>query len=352
MREFLVDKVSDVRQGDRDVGMDIMGSLAATSYQDDNAKGNTQRGTKLTDDEIIGNAFIMFLAGHETTANVLHFTLLELANNPAAQRQMQQDVDAIFGTGDPDTWDYEEATNAMMGSMLAAVMNETLRMMPPVVEVPKVVNPEQGDQTITIDGVKHILPAGMYVGLGVASAARNRRYWPSTKPSRVSGEPTDLNDWVPERWFRPSPKDEQSYTPIEGATAADEYFGGCTGSDSGSDTSTQLFRPVRGSFIPFSDGPRSCLGRRIAQIEIIATLAVIFQRYSIENAVDEWAGEEEVSQMTQREKEELYGKATKRSRETLRQAQSVVTLKLHGGKHVPVRLVKRGQERFVNWIDT
>ena len=350
MNEFLVDKVKDVRQGDKDVGMDIMGSLAATSYQEDDAKGKAQRGAKLTDDEIIGNAFIMFLAGHETSANVLHFTILELANNPAAQRQLQRDVDAILGDGDPSTWDYEEATNAMMSSMLAAAMNETLRMMPPVVEVPKVVSPELGDQTITIDGAKHALPAGMYVGLNVASVARNPRYWPS-KPSKTGDEPTDLDDWVPERWFRPSLKDDQPHSRNGGrAEKADgeEY----SEDSSGSETSAQLFRPVRGSYIPFSDGARSCLGRRIAQIEIIATLAVIFQRYSVENAVDEWAGDEEVSRMTRSEKEELYGKATRRSRETLRQAQSVVTLKLHNGKHVPVRLVRRGQERFVSWIDT
>lgn len=346
MREFLADKIEDVQRGDKEIGMDIMRSLVATSYQD--AQGQAEatpksRSTsaKLSDDEIIGNAFIMFLAGHETSANILHFALLELANNPESQRNLQRDIDTILGGSDPNTWDYDEKVNAMMSSMIGATMNEMLRLMPPVVEVPKMVSPGQ-DQVITIDGKKHVLPGGMYAGVNAASIQRNPRYWPS-RPSKISDSPTDVNDWVPERWFRPSLKDDR---PIEGGADTDELGGGEL------DVTAQLFRPARGSFVPFSDGPRSCLGRRIAQIEIIATLAVIFQQYSIENAVDDWASDEEVARMTREEKEEVYGRATARSRETIRGATSTITLKLHGGKFVPIRVVRRGQERFVSWIDS
>ncbi|EMR62178.1 putative cytochrome p450 protein [Eutypa lata UCREL1] len=347
--KFLADKVEDVRQGDKGVGMDIMRSLVATSYEDEQSKGKTSKSkgassAKLTDDEIIGNAFIMFLAGHETSANILHFVLLELANNPGAQRELQKDIDTILGGSDPSTWEYDEKVNAMMASMLGATMNEMLRLMPPVVEVPKMVSSTQ-DQMITLDGEKHTLPSGMYIGLNIANVQRNPRYWPS-KPSKI-GDSQDLNDWVPERWFRPSLKDEQSIK--DGADTED--FGG-NDAIAGADTGAQLFRPTRGSFVPFSDGARSCLGRRIAQIEIIATLAVLFQQYSVENAVDDWASDEEVERMTREQKEEVYQKATQRSRQTLRGATSVITLKLHGGKSVPIRMVRRGQEKFVNWIDS
>ncbi|KAI1077338.1 cytochrome P450 [Whalleya microplaca] len=338
MNEFLRDKVEDIRQGDKEVGMDIMGSLVATSYQEEEAKAKGTKG-KLKDSEIIGNAFIMFLAGHETTANVIHFTLLELANNPAAQRRLQKDIDAILGDTDPSTWDYGEKINAMMASMMGACMNETLRVMPPVVEIPKMVSRNQ-DQVVVIDGEKHMLPRGMYVGLTVPAVQRNPRFWP-TKSSEISNSPHDLDDWVPERWFRASLTDTQS---VEGADTED--FGGYAGPD----TSAQLYRPIPGSYIPFSDGARSCLGRRIAQVEIIAALAVIFQKYSIENVVDELASDEEVERMTREEKAELYRKVTQSSRQTLRHASSLITLKLNSGAYVPVRLVKRGEERFVNWI--
>ncbi|KAH8167926.1 hypothetical protein CIB48_g300 [Xylaria polymorpha] len=340
MQEFLQQKVKDLRRGDKEIGMDIMGSLVATSYQDNQGKA----GIRMDDSEIIGNAFIMFLAGHETTANVMHFSMLELANNPAAQRRLQQDIDTILGRDtDPATWNYEEKVGVMQASMLGAVLNETLRVVPPVVEVPKKTSPTKA-QTITVDGVKRTLPPNTYLGLCVSACQRNPGYWPA-RPSKITGAPGDLDDWVPERWFRPSLKQDEKQSldlPEE------EDFGGYAGPD----TSASMFRPARGSYIPFSEGPRSCLGRRLAIVEVLAALAVIFQKYSIENAVDDWASNEEVARMSQDEKATLYKKAVARSREILTSCETRVTLKLHNGHHVPLRLVKRGEERFVNWFDS
>ncbi|KAI0199810.1 cytochrome P450 [Astrocystis sublimbata] len=339
MQEFLQEKVQDVRRGDKDIGMDIMGSLVATSYQD--KQDGAKAGVQLDDSEIIGNAFIMFLAGHETTANVMHFSMLELANNPPAQRRLQQDIDTILGRDtDPATWDYEEKVNAMAGSMLGAVMNETLRVLPPVLEIPKKTTPTK-PQTLTIDGVKRTLPANTYLGLCVSAASHNPGYWPA-RPSKITGAASDLDDWVPERWFRPSLKQDESSPAAE-----DEDWGGYTGPD----TSASMFRPARGSFIPFSDGARSCLGRRLAVSEVIAALAVIFQKYSIENDVDEWASKEEVARMSQDEKDTVYKKSVKRSREVLASCESRVTLKVYNGQKVPLRLVLRGEERFVDKFD-
>ncbi|KAI8628889.1 cytochrome P450 [Xylariaceae sp. FL1651] len=341
MKEFLQEKVKDVRRGDKDIGMDIMGSLVATSYQEKQDKAKA--GIEMDDSEIIGNAFIMFLAGHETTANVMHFTLLELANNPATQRQLQQDIDTILGRdSDPATWDYDEKLGAMQASMLGAIMNETLRLMPPVTDIPKKTTPTQ-EQSITIDGVRHTLPPNMYIGLCVSAGQRNPRWWPS-KPSKITNAPNDLNDWVPERWFRPSLKEaEKDYKNLPET----EDFGGYAGPD----TSASMFRPVRGSYVPFSDGARSCLGRRIAIVEVLAALAVIFQKYSIENAVDDWASDDEVARMDRQQRVELYQKATQRSRDVLASCEARITLKLYNGRFVPLRLVKRGEERFVNLVD-
>ncbi|KAI1123227.1 cytochrome P450 [Nemania abortiva] len=340
MQEFLQEKAQNIRRGEKEVGMDIMGSLVATSYQEEGGKA----GIKMNDSEIIGNAFIMFLAGHETTANVMHFSMLELANNPAAQRRLQQDIDTILGRDtDPATWNYEEKVGAMQASMLGAVMNETLRVLPPVMEVPKKTTPTKA-QTVTIDGAKYTLPPNTYLGLCVSASQRNPRCWPA-RPSKITGAPDDLNDWVPERWFRPSlAADEKQRADLP----EEEDFGGYAGPD----TSASMFRPVRGSYIPFSEGPRACLGRRLAIVEVLAALAVIFQKYSIENAVDEWASAEEVERMSQSQREGLYKKAVKKSRDVLASCESRVTLKLYNGERVPLRLVKRGEERFVSWYDS
>ncbi|RKU45691.1 hypothetical protein DL546_006506 [Coniochaeta pulveracea] len=342
MDDFLKDKMAEVQQGEQiKEGMDIMGQLVRSKY----GKGS-ENGGSLSDSDIIGNAFIMIVAGHETTANTLHFILLELATNPAAQRALQTDIDSIFDRGsDPSTWNYESSINAMLASRLGATMNEILRLMPAVVGIPKEVSPVHGDQIVSIDGEKHLLPAGMSIILSSVGAQRNERYWP-TRPSKiVPGKPHDLDDFDPERWYRSSAASNTGKEEVNGADTED--YGGFQGPD----TSASLYRPVRGSFIAFSDGPRACLGRRIAQVEMLAAMATIFQSYSLELAVDEWASDEEVAKMNDEDKKGVYKLAQDKSRETIRKATTILTLGLHGKSSVPVRLVRRGEERFVHVVD-
>ena len=292
----------------------------------------------------------MIVAGHETTANIIHFTLANLAISPAVQRKLQRDIDAILEGKEPEAWDYE-VTNALQASMVGACINETLRLMPPVCGIPKEVSPSQ-DQVLTIDGEKHLLPRATQLDLVITAAQRNPRYWP-TRPSRITpGAATDMDDFVPGRWFPTDAvaaatnnnKEEVAAVVVEGADTED--FGGFAGPD----TSAQLYHPPRGAFIPFSDGARSCLGRRIAQVELLASLSVVFQKHSVELAVDEWASDEEVAAMGPAERAEVYGKAQEKAREAIASASTRLTLKLHGTKFIPVRLVKRGEERFVNCV--
>lgn len=70
----------------------------------------------------------------------------------------------------------------------------------------------------------------------------------------------------------------------------------------------------------------------------MAALAVVFREHSLELAVEEPG----VAAMSRAEQRRAYGRA---------QASSLITLKLHGAMHVPVRLVPRGQESFVSWMD-
>lgn len=353
MNTFLAEKVEDIRTGRKEKeGMNIMGQLVRSKYDISSSSssfekndGATNSTWKLEDSEIMGNAFIMTLAGHETTANVTHFTLIELAIHPEAQRRVQRDIDAIFGRdSDPETWDYEKNINALLASYIGAVINETLRLIPPVVVTPKrVADTDQWLQDET-DGQRHHMPAMMPIMPVISAVQRNKRFWPALDKTKQEGDAGDLDEWLPDRWYLPSPGQDQGQQQST-VEEEEENYGGYQGLD----TSPTLFRPVRGSFIPFSDGARSCLGRRIAMVEMVAAMAVMFQKYSVELAVDEWVpgGDEEIQKMGVEEKREVYKKVQEKAKDTVLQAKSVVTLKLTGGRHVPVRFVRRGKERFV-----
>lgn len=345
MHELMDEKIEEARKGEHVDGMDLMGQLVRSSYETRTGPNQQSMQSKkgaLSRDEIQGNAFIMLVAGHETTAGALHFILLELANNPMSQRRLQKDIDEIFGEEDPSSWDYDTLINPMMASMLGACMNETLRMTPAVVEIPKKV-PRDQEQVITIDDKSYLIPGSTIVSLVAVSVHRNPRYWPG-RPSQIHDGKDDINDWVPERWYRTSQDTGKSAESEDNAHDNDD-FGGFKGPD----TSSQLFRPERGSYIPFSDGPRSCLGRRIAQVEIIAAVAVIFRDYSIELAVDEWASDEKIEGMDEEGRRDVYAKAQSVSRAKILGATSLLTLKMNDD-YVPVRMVKRGKERFVSWV--
>ena len=51
---------------------------------------------KLTDEEVVGHARVMMLAGYETTANTLAYTSYLLAINPDIQEKLQSEIDSYF----------------------------------------------------------------------------------------------------------------------------------------------------------------------------------------------------------------------------------------------------------------
>lgn len=356
MKTIYDQKVVEARAGDQSEGMDLMGSLMRSTMTDQHGKVKDSQGLAekgqvrqftLSQRDILGNAFVLILAGHETTANSVHFALMMLAMSPGSQRRLQNEVESIFGNTPPEGWDYDSCINKCLGGMIGAVLNEELRLMPPVISIPKSVRKDQ-DQTIVIEGKKHVLPKGAFINVTSVVVHRNPKYWPSRGPSKISGHPNDLDDFIPERWLVKEGSRSGIDTPGQSDSGGEEDFGSFTGESS----AAELFRPVRGSFIPFSDGARSCLGRRLAQVEVVAVLSVIFQKYSIELAVDRWATDEEVEKMCKQERIELYKKARQRAEETIKTASTRITLKLHDGEtFIPIRAVRKGEERFINLLE-
>lgn len=329
--------------------VDIIGQLVRGQVEANDAKSNV---APLTDSEILGNAFVLILAGHETTANSIHFSLLYLALHTRTQRRLQADLDNIFKGRPPSQWNYERDLPALFGGMTGAVLNEELRLVPPVPNIPKSTF-NSGDQPLMVDGKKCTVPNGTYISLCTAAAHRNPNYWPHGPPMKPGGKPVhptsnlnnDLEEFRPERWLMDESKattdGSRSEMPTEKLEGGDEL-----GINAASDTSDRLYRPAKGSYIPFSDGYRACLGRRFAQVEVLTCLAVIFQKYSIELAVDKYASDQEVEQMTMHERREVWNKAADDCRDLmLNGCVMIITLQMRKGA-VSVRFVPRGQEKF------
>jgi cytochrome P450 len=82
-------------------------------------------GTGLTEEELRDQTLILYLAGHETSANALSWAWLMLAQHPEVQARVHAEVDAVLG-GRPPTY----ADLARMPYSLQ-VLKETLRLYPP-----------------------------------------------------------------------------------------------------------------------------------------------------------------------------------------------------------------------------
>ena len=304
------------------------------------------------DSEIVGNAFVFLLAGHETVANTLHFTFVLLAMNPSVQRDLQQSLDELFGDRPASEWDYDKDLPQLYYGMTGAVMNEELRLLAPVTGIPKRTPRDKPQHLTTVGGQKVLVPADCIVSLNTPGLHRNPAYWPRADENDVY----DLLKFKPQRWFQ-----NQNLGNKEGPAGplhSDPEVGDAPtaqtwDSTSGAQARAPLFNPAKGAYIPFSEGARSCLGRRFAQVEALAVIAYVLKHYTIEldlSVIDPKLGEdasvyqERVKGSASASRSELWRKARERAIYHFENSMvSQITLQMQKGS-VPIRLVRRGSE--------
>ncbi|TAQ87036.1 hypothetical protein B7494_g4640 [Chlorociboria aeruginascens] len=346
MREMITAKRDELNSSvySKQQGTDLLTNLIKSAQESehivqDQSTGSGKIGVDgFSDDEIMGNAFLLIMAGHETTAGVLHFALLLLAMHVDSQRRLQMEIDNVFGGKPPSEWDYERDFTPAFNGMIGAVLSEVLRWMPPVPGIPKWAPTAQ---SLNVNGEACTVPKDTVIALHVPAAHRNPNQWPHGKPSNPqdleyerSNSNDDLGEFRPERWLLNVKADRSSKASNE------ESVQSATG------TAPGLYRPRRGAYLPFSQGARACIGRRFSQVEIIGILAVIFQRYGVELAVDEWASDEEVEKMNDEQRRELWCKARASAKWKLRTKMQALMTNRMVNAHVPIRFVRRGKERF------
>ena len=287
----------------------------------------------LSEEEVLGNSFIFVLAGHETTAATLHMALVFLACDPSSQIGLQEQLDGLFADRPRAVWDYEKDCPKLLEGMAGAILHETLRMVPPVVIIPKTTRSQA--QPLVIRDQRVVVPSDTVVRLHVVAAHRNTKAWPPGPPTPSSSTTTveetteeDLAQFKPRRWFQHN-SDESKGEPV------------------GRLPGTLPYRPPRGAFLAFSEGHRACLGRRFAQVEVVAALATIFREHSVELSVDQYAHPSDLRNMDVGggERRAVWCQARAKVDWMLKNGMKQrVTLKMQD--RIALKIVKRGHELF------
>jgi len=101
--------------------------------KDSKILGLGQSKSNLNEDNIIATAIVLLLAGYDTTALTMSNALYQLTLNPECQRRLQEEL------ADANIEDYSVLQNL---PYLDAVLHETLRMHPPIPNLPKICTKE------------------------------------------------------------------------------------------------------------------------------------------------------------------------------------------------------------------
>lgn len=83
-------------------------------------------GSQMSEDELVGQASILFFAGHETTANAVTWTLFLLSQHPEIYASVVEEVEDVLHGDAPTIEQLGQLT------LLERVLKESMRILPPV----------------------------------------------------------------------------------------------------------------------------------------------------------------------------------------------------------------------------
>ncbi|TPX08658.1 uncharacterized protein E0L32_009847 [Thyridium curvatum] len=189
-------------------------------------EGRDDKGEPLGREELTAEALTQLIAGSDTTSNSSCALLFYVARTPGVLEKMQRELDAAIPA------DCDVPTFDMVKDLpyLSNVINETLRYHSTSgIGLPRQVPP--GSAGVTIHG--HYFPPGTILSVPTYSIHHSREIWGP-----------DADDFNPDRWDGLTPRQKNA-------------------------------------FIPFSYGPRSCVGRNVAEMEMKLIAATWSRRYSV-----------------------------------------------------------------------
>ncbi|KAF5869440.1 putative cytochrome p450 family protein [Botrytis fragariae] len=210
---------SHVKSGNNNTSSDIMHHLLNAHDEETTSV--------YSDNELLGEAILLMMAGSDTTSTALTATLFYLFHNPHALQSLRSELAHIFSSSIPT-----RVLAVENCKYLRACIDEAMRLCPPApTALPRVVC-EGGIEVLGIH-----FPEGVCLGVPNFALFRNELYF--KEPHR----------FMPERWLN---NDEDSLSL------------------------------ARMAFKPFSVGPRHCIGQRLAIQEMAYVIAKIVYHFDFE----------------------------------------------------------------------
>jgi cytochrome P450 len=174
-------------------------------------------GSDLDKEVVKANMFLLFFAGFDTTSRGLTWILLLLANHQDIQNKLYKQVVSVLGDRDPTMDDVKNLSYA------TNCFKEALRLFGPVQQIIK-----KAVDTFDLGGYQ--IEKDSMIMANVYSLHHDERIWP--KP----------NEFIPERF-------EEDVPP--------------------------------GTWLPFSEGARDCLGKQVALIEATIAISMIIRKFEV-----------------------------------------------------------------------
>lgn len=215
----------------------------------------------IEDQQVVADAAMNYLsAGRDTTAQSLTWTLYLLMRHPTVQQKLLEELRAAF----PDSGHHLPVSfDSVQPSSLPytmAVFNESLRLYPPV---PIEIKECTADSTFP-DGTN--LPKGSVVMWVPWAMGRSHQIW---------GE--DANEFLPERWLLLDNELKQP-EPEMAVDVKDK------------NKPARLVSKSAFEFPVFNGGPRSCLGKKLAELLAVSVIASLIWNYDFEEIIDDKLG--------------------------------------------------------------
>ncbi|XP_042526563.1 cytochrome P450 4F22 [Dipodomys spectabilis] len=182
-------------------------------------------GKELSDEDIRAEADTFMFEGHDTTSSGLSWVLFNLAKYPEYQEKCREEIQEVMKGRDLEELEWDDLTQLPFTTMC---IKESLRQFPPVTLVSR-----RCTEDIKLpDG--RVIPKGVICLISIYGTHHNPTVWPDSKVYNP---------------FRFDPDQPQPRSPL--------------------------------AYVPFSAGPRNCIGQSFAMAEMRVVVALTLLRFRL-----------------------------------------------------------------------